>query len=417
MNHITVSYATSNDYQYTLVSLTSLILSAYEDVFFDIYLLVDHSFSSKSKREVERYCKQYESKCKISFCCVGHVFDNVCLRTDFINRPTFFRLLVSEIVNAERCIYLDSDTIICTDLYELYNIEMKDKLIAGVKAPGYHLGENIDQYCKQALLPSIDQYVNAGVLLMNLSAMKREHIAEKFLKLLPNNMESQDQDIINSTCYDRILHLPFKYNVMVALTKFSIDDYTTLFPNENLYDSWNNPKIIHYATKIKPWKTLECVMGDYWWDVCKKSCMWDYFYKDLEDEFFTHAVYQTEKNTDGMTTKGVFDYFNLLHKKKIILYGAGNRALELIAYLERYKIVPEYIIVSDKNNNPDNLNGIKVIELDDTVKNNSEKVIIIATLEKYHSEIILQLQKYKFREIIPLSDNWKWADTYEEVNG
>ena len=69
--------------------------------------------------------------------------------------------------------------------------------------------------------------------------------------------------------------------------------------------------------------------------------------------------------------------------------------------------MPELILVSNKNLNPDELEGIEVKELGGQSKFLTGKVIIIATLEKYHTEIFDQLLKYRFKEIIPLCDSWE----------
>lgn len=405
MNHISVVYATEKDYGCTVISMLSVLESADADTFYDFYILVDDYFEDELKQNILENLTEYKMKCNIKFKKVGKIFDNVYLSLDFINKSTYYRLLIPEFLEEDKCIYLDSDTIICTDLQALFSTEMKENYIAGVKAPVYILRED-EAHCKQALLPDIKQYVNAGVLLMNLKQMRKDNIIDKFMRLLPLKMESQDQDIINSACYGKIMFLSFEYNVMVKYASWTVSDYKGIFSEEELKRAWNNPGIIHYADRTKPWKNFNCTMGDYWWAVCKRSSMWDDFYKKMSDELLFGTIYSKNKRANAMITKSTIELFDLSYIKKVIIYGAGGRSVQFIKYLKAKGIRPAYVLVSSFINNPHSLEGIEVRELE-TIRNDIDGTIIIATMERYHMEILCILQKYKYKEIIPLSDTWK----------
>lgn len=405
--HIPVAYATANDYEYTVISILSILENADREDFYNFYILIDNDFLEDNKKEFVKCFRHHKSHCKISFKNVGDIFNNVYLKVDFINRPTYFRLLLPELLEEEKCIYLDSDTVICGDLRKLLEFDFRDYYVAGVKAPWYVLKADKAYYCKQALLPNMEQYINAGVLLLNLTKMRKDNIVEKMLALLPYNMDSQDQDIINSACYGRIKFLPFRYNVMTKYASWPLHEYADLFSENELKTAWNNPQIIHYADRVKPWNSIDCVMGDYWWNMCRKSCMWDYFYGRMEDFFFSKIIYQAGKNEHTITTKKICSLFDFRYKNNIVIYGAGNRAVKLINYLREHNIEPQQILVSDKRNNPNEIEGIDVKELKDIDRKNTDRTIIIATLEMYHMEIMCQLYQYGFREIVPLDDRWE----------
>lgn len=407
MYHIPVAYATANDYEYTIVSIMSILFRAKENTFYEFYILVDNGFKYEDELIIKKYFDPYKKKCSVTFVSVGETFKRAYLNTDFIKNPTYYRLLLPQLLEEEKCIYLDSDTIVCTDLQELYDICVKDYYIAGVKAPGYIAGGKKDDYCKQAFLPDIKQYVNAGVLLMNLKQMRKDNLVKEFMRLYEFDMWGQDQDIINSACYGRIAFLPFEYNVMTKYSEWKISMYEGIFLESELKRAWNNPKIIHYADRVKPWNALRCAMGDHWWSVCRMSCMWDFFYHKMSEAFFFEAIYHTGLCKNKITGKKTYELFDLFEKEEIIIYGAGNRATQLIIYFKKHNIVPELILVSNKNLNPDELEGIEVKELGGQSKFLTGKVIIIATLEKYHTEIFDQLLKYRFKEIIPLCDSWE----------
>ncbi len=407
--HIPIVCATANDYEYTLVFLESILKSADNNTFYDIYILADSEFTDTSNDFIKDYFEEFRAQCKITFLNVGRTFANAYIGVEHIRTPTYFRLLIPDLLDFDKCIYLDTDIIVREDLGELYNTPLNDCYIAGVKAPSYFVRQDLESYCKQAHIPDILQYVNAGVLLMNLKKMRSDNIVKKFLELLPLNMESQDQDIINSACYGYIKFLPFKFNVMTKYSGWFLSDYKDLFSTEELIYGWNNPAIIHYVDEIKPWKQINCVMGEYWWEVCRNSKMKDYFFKIKEEDFYRTALYYAGNfSGDNMTNKAIYRLFSLAKKGKLAVYGAGKRAFQLLSYMEGYGKKPEYFIVSDKIGNPDFLHGIPVIEISELEKENRDITLVIAIMEKYHFEVFGNLSGYRFKEIVPLNDNWNY---------
>lgn len=407
--YIPIVCATANDYEYTIVFLESILKSADNNTFYDIYILVDSGFTDTSNDFIMDYFEEFKGQCKITFLNVGAIFDNAYIGIKYIRTPTYFRLLIPDLLDLDKCIYLDTDIIVREDLRELYNTSLDDCYIAGVKAPSYFVRRDLENYCKQAHIPDISQYVNAGVLLMNLKKMRSDNIVKKFLELLPLNMESQDQDIINSACYGYIKFLPFKFNVMTKYARWFLSDYKDFFSVEELLYGWNNPVIIHYADEIKPWKQINCVMGEYWWEVCRNSKMKDYFFKIKEEDFYRTALYYAGNfSGESITNKAIYRLFSLLNKGKLAIYGAGKRASKLLAYMEEYGKKLEYFIVSDKTDNPDFIRGTPVIEISELKKENMDITLVIAIAEKYHFEVLGSLSGYRFKEIVPLNDNWNY---------
>ena len=114
--------------------------------------------------------------------------------------------------------------------------------------------------------------MNAGVLLLNLKAIREEGLEGVFASLLERNFSSQDQDILNLACRGRIKLLPFKYNVMTKYDVYS----SSLHENSYLKDwvsaeEWDEgrslPTVIHYADRRKPWKDMSSLYAEAWWDV------------------------------------------------------------------------------------------------------------------------------------------------------
>ena len=109
-------------------------------------------------------------------------------------------MLVGDLLPKElnKCIFLDVDICVCKDLSEIFNIDIKDNYIAGVLDPDFYLSE--EQNCKRLNISSMKQYVNLGMLIMNLKQMRRNNMTQKFIELSIRNYEFHGKDIINVAC-------------------------------------------------------------------------------------------------------------------------------------------------------------------------------------------------------------------------
>lgn len=395
MRHIPVVFATDNNYQIALIAIESLLIHAKRDTYYNIYILIDSTFLRESEEGMRKHVDAFGVDCGLTFIQVGNQFDHVTMRIESITRPTYFRLLLPDLLREERCIYLDTDVIVLDDLQELYDTDIADNYIAGIKAPAYILWEKNSkkEYCRQASLPDMDQYINAGVLIMNLFQMRTDKIVERFMEKIPLNMQSQDQDIINCVCYEKIYFLPFKYNVMTKYANWQIESYQGIYTQRELVEAWSNPCIIHYADRIKPWNNLNCALGEVWWDICRKSCLWKYFYGKLQDLFFAKAIHQ---QSEWMIKPS-------LSSKKYVVYGAGPRAKRVVWYLQEKGIVPEFAVVSGKEDNPDTIGDIPVFALSEVKDMLSDKIILIATKEIFQPEIISNIMQFCFRKYVLIS--------------
>lgn len=99
--------------------------------------------------------------------------------------------------------------------------------------------------------------------------------------------------------------------------------------------------------------------------------------------------------------------FELREKRKLVVYGAGARAKELLAYLAGQDIVPDKILVKDKNGNPEKIDQIQVIPLSEIEERQTDTALLIATRESLHEEIMEDIERYGFGEILLLNDDWK----------
>ena len=259
------------------------ILSALENknynTFYDFYLLVPERFSLTITEKFYDLQKIYKG-CEIHFVEMNKAFASKNMQISHITYPTFYRLKMPEILpkSYKKAIYLDVDTIVVQDLTDYFNIDIADNYIAGVKAAGYILYAHIKKnYYDKIGIPDLSNYINAGVTLWNLEQIRLDSMDLKLLELAHNDYDSMDQDIINLAFQGRIKILPLKYNLMTKYTElFNADEtiyekFKNIYPKEEIIDAVNNPTVIHYADKIKPWNNSQSIMAEIWWKYALKS--------------------------------------------------------------------------------------------------------------------------------------------------
>lgn len=329
--HLIIPIVLSSDNNYSpflYTTIISILENAYKSTYYVFYLLVPSDFSKGNEKLILGINDKY--KCNIHFIYMKNAFDGMIMKIPHITLPTFYRLLVGHILPTEidKCIYLDVDMCVRKDLSELFNIQLENNYIAGVVAAGYYFLQ--DYHLNRLNISSMKQYVNAGMLLMNLKQIREDNITEKFIELSRKNYESQDQDVLNVACYGKIVTLPPKYNAMVFRLEENNPLLKDLYSEEDIIEANSDPIIVHYPTKNKPWNFIGIYMEKYWWEIARKTP----FIKNL---FTREELY-----------KNYLKEFYLREMKKPINFERPKYFNEKIQWLKVYDSTPLKTRLSDK---------------------------------------------------------------------
>lgn len=157
-----------------------------------------------------------------------------------ISRETFFRYLLPILLpDWERVLYLDADLLVCGSLRDMWATPLQNAYAAGV--PDSYVRRT--GYDRSLGLRPEERYVNAGVLLLNLEAMRRENLTERLFAIsAERSLRYMDQDAINLVFRGRIRPLPERYNV----TSDSLRRKQAPFRG--------HPAVLHYSGEWKPWE-------------------------------------------------------------------------------------------------------------------------------------------------------------------
>lgn len=143
--NIPVVFATDENYLfYTIVAITSMAENANKDTYYEIYVLI--SGKLKTGHSLFSDVQKRYANIEIQLVPVNEeAFENVFLNNSHVTKATFYRLLLSEMLPLNKCLYLDSDIIVNIDLQELYVTDMKTEYVAGVRDLWVDLLTEIDR--------------------------------------------------------------------------------------------------------------------------------------------------------------------------------------------------------------------------------------------------------------------------------
>ncbi len=234
------------------VMLSSLILRN-PGIFFSIYIL--HSSLTDSDIQIIR-SRIDSSAAEIFVLPVdGTLFADAPV-TDRYPREMYYRIFAARYLpdDIDRVLYLDPDIIVINSVAGLYGIEFGPCLFAACS----HVRAAL-QFINGVRLQMGrgNNYINSGVMMMNLTALRREQDEQVVFRYLASHktLFLPDQDIISALYGDRIVMVdPLIYNLS---EKFYTA--TRLYPRADigLDVDWvrANTSIIHYCGRNKPWKT------------------------------------------------------------------------------------------------------------------------------------------------------------------
>lgn len=185
------------------------------------------------------------------------------LRCDYFTLTIYFRLFIPDMFQEyDKGIYIDSDVVVPGDISKLYNTELEDNLIGACNDVSVIDVPELAKYIEEAVGVSKFEYVNSGVLLMNLKEMRKRKFTERFLNLLNKyhfDTVAPDQDYLNAICNGKILYLDGSWDAMPTEGKQPLE----------------NPNIVHYNLFQKPWCYDNIQYEDYFWKYAKKTKYYD----------------------------------------------------------------------------------------------------------------------------------------------
>ena len=162
----------------------------------------------------------------------------------------YFRYLLPQLLEGEKTIYLDCDTIVTKNLKELWQTNIEDYACGVVE------DQMSDDIRIQNRIGHNKDYFNSGMLLINLEFWRKNQIAKQLIEFIYNNPEKciyPDQDALNYILHNKVRFLEYKYNFQEFFYLPKEETFLHRSKWRNLIFDGDKPTIIHYTNHIKPW--------------------------------------------------------------------------------------------------------------------------------------------------------------------
>lgn len=172
------------------------------------------------------------------------------------NARLFFQdILGSNLLDIDKLLYLDCDTIVVSSLKEMSKYE--GSILA----------------CKDTMKKryfssfGLENYYNSGVLLFDVQAWIKNNCQERIINFVKNSkfhLKYPDQDIINCALTDEYRELPLSYNVPSTIFVYGnifrdlyFDTDIRNITKTDIKQARENPKILHCygIPNVRPWNT------------------------------------------------------------------------------------------------------------------------------------------------------------------
>lgn len=247
----------SNYFNYMYLSIYSLLKN--NDYPLTIHI-IESGFTKEQNEKLEKLFNLYSNATlkMYSIDKLKSIMDKYSIpkwkETDIANA----RLFSSKIIDVDKILYIDSDTIVTSSLKDVFNTNISSPISAvrEMNVPSHLSGR-------------LESYYNSGVLLIDYRICDEIDLLRRLFDTL-NKASIQliypDQDLLNLTLSEQIGTLLPEYNINpltydmvfnypIISKKYLEERFNTFYKMEELIKSYQNPRIYHLLQYIhtRPW--------------------------------------------------------------------------------------------------------------------------------------------------------------------
>jgi lipopolysaccharide biosynthesis glycosyltransferase len=268
------------------VSMLSLMENNRESKDIRFHVL-DGGISDVNRQDIKLMSDSYGRSCQ--FYPIRHLVEST-IKHQRLSRSysAFSRIFIGSVlpVRLTKSLYLDCDTLVLGSLEGLWNIDMKDKIIAAVNDCFSNIHRRLIGLQKE------DVYFNSGVLLIDMVRWRKFNVEEKTCRVLHNfpNLPYSDQGPLNMILckQTKLIHpkyncLPYPWGVSYSLL-LKLRKPSFYYSEEVFNEAAVSPVIVHFATFFlfpRPWisgasRNKYHEKWRYYWSISRwrSHCLW-----------------------------------------------------------------------------------------------------------------------------------------------
>lgn len=291
-NNLAITLQTSDYFApYASVTILSIIENASSEYNYDFLVM---TWDMQEKTE-EKLISMADGKNNISIRVVDvsreiKCYTKAAKRGERFQRFSFVgvvRLLLPDLLASYDIILnLDCDMLVCADISELFEYDLSNYYMGGTpEVLGYVLFSCPKQtYLTDEIiynnlqLNSVQEYVNGGLLLLNLKNIRKDFTKEEIIDFAIVDgvfRKYFEQDVFNCLFRKKKLKLSPVWNWFVDSTKQIAQGSKYLSQSDiflqRYYDAESDVKILHFFTDVKPWINGKCPYAKEWWCMAQHS--------------------------------------------------------------------------------------------------------------------------------------------------
>jgi len=250
---VNIVYMADSKYlPYVMTSLHSAVVNKKADTQYNVYLIAK-GFSSEDVKKIKQ---MEQNKVAINI----YPAQDLTLDTSHLGRFASFGVALQKLFIADylkdidKVLYLDADTLVQTDLSDVYDTKIKEKYAAAVKDG---LMYQSPEHIKELSLKDESFYFNSGVMLLNLQKIRQDGIMQKAIIYFNTHNEIfGDQDVLNVVFKGKVQTLSYLYNCNSVFFEEKDAAFLSSFWEEpvpqNPEQVYKAAAILHFAGH-KPW--------------------------------------------------------------------------------------------------------------------------------------------------------------------
>ena len=266
---VPIFYTITDDYaKYAAVSIHSLMQHADPKRHYRVIIMYDRLSLPNRWRLRNMVTKNVAIEFhKMKFNLYMQIIVRYCAKRsgsgDFFARPVYYyRAFIARLFpQYDKGIYVDSDTILLDDIGQLYDVDLGESAIAARVDPKVAMVPEFVGYVEKALDIPAKDYVNSGVILMDLKKLRKLHYITRMTDLIKKDADlvAPDQDYLNVILKGKIKKLDKCWNMQPE------------------GEDENGAKLLHFNLSKKPWFHDDVNCGELFWNAARGTG----FYGDL----------------------------------------------------------------------------------------------------------------------------------------
>ena len=233
------------------------------------------------------------------------------LRCDYFTLTIYFRLFIPAMFpQYDKGIYIDSDVVLTEDIARLYDIDIGDNFLGACNDLSIADIPPLVAYTEQMVGVDKSEYINSGVLLMNLKKLRESDLEGHFLHLLNTyhiDSVAPDQDYLNAMCNGKIYYLDEAWDAM---------------PND-AREPLAKTNLIHYNLFSKPWCYDNVQYADEFWHYAATS---GYL---AELQAYKAAYSDEQKQADGECLERMVQRADLLSQNELTFKNLHEKGVRI----------------------------------------------------------------------------------------